>query len=86
MEGHSNEEFHVLVRKLKLFDHKFFFNKFCMTPEQLDKILAMVAPRIMRHSLCREAIGLRERICIALRYLASGDLRIMIADSPELAQ
>ena len=25
MERHSKEEFHVLVKKLRLFDHEFFF-------------------------------------------------------------
>ena len=25
MERHSREEFHVLVKKLRLFDHEFFF-------------------------------------------------------------
>ena len=62
MERHSKGEFHVLVKELKLFDHEFFFKKFCMTSEKLENLLTMVAPRIMRNSLRREAIGLKERL------------------------
>ena len=77
MERHSKGEFHVLVKELKLFDHEFFFKQFRMTPEKLEKFLTMVAPRITRSLLCREAIGL----CITLCYLASGDSRGTIVAS-----
>ena len=62
MERHSKGEFHVFVKELKLFDHEFFFKQFRMTPEKLENLLTMVAPRIMRNSLRREAIGLKERL------------------------
>ena len=62
MERHLKGEFHVLIKELKLFDHEFFFKQFCMTPEKLENLLTMVAPRIMRNSLRREAIGLKERL------------------------
>ena len=88
MERHSKREFHVLVKELKLFDHEFFFKQFRMTPEKLENLLtmvapwiSMVAPRIMKRSLRREAIGPRERLCVTLRYLASGDSRGTIAAS-----
>ena len=71
MERHSKGEFHVLVKELKLFDHEFFFRQFCMTPEKLENLLTMVAPRIKRSSLRREAIGPRERLCVTLRYRIS---------------
>ena len=81
MERHSKGEFHVLVKELKLFDHEFFFKQFRMTPEKLEKFLTMVAPRITRSLLCREAIGPRETLCITLCYLASGDSRGTIVAS-----
>ena len=81
MERHSRGKFHVLVKELKLFDHEFFFRQFCMTPEKLENLLTMVAPRIMRSSLRREAIGPRERLCVTLRNLASIDSRGTIAAS-----
>ena len=46
-----------------------------MAPEKLKNLLAMVASRIMRSSLRKEAIGPRERLCVTLCYLASGDSR-----------
>ena len=52
-----------------------------MTPEKLENLRTMVAPRIMRGSLRREAIGPRERLCVNLRYLASGDSKGTIAAS-----
>ena len=81
MERLSKGEFGVLVKELKLFDHEFFFKQFRMTPEKLENLLTMVAPRIMRRSLRREAIGSRERLCVTLRYLASCDSRRTIAAS-----
>ena len=47
MERHLKEEFHVLVKELKLLDLKFFFKQFHTTSKRLDNLLAMVAPRIM---------------------------------------
>ena len=41
----------------------------------------MVEPRIMRSLLRRKAIWSRERLCVTLRYLASGDSRGTIAAS-----
>ena len=63
MERHLKEEFHVLVKELKLLDLKFFFKQFHTTSEKLDNLLAMVAPRIMWSLLHREAIGPMERLC-----------------------
>ena len=60
--GETN--FHVLVKQLKLFDQEFFFKQFRMTPEKLENLLTVVAPRIMRSSLRREGIGPRERLCV----------------------
>ena len=48
-------------------------SSFTWTPEKLENLLAMVAPRIMRSLLYREAIEPREWLCVTLRYLASGD-------------
>ena len=41
----------------------------------------MAEPRIMRSLLRRKAIWSRERLCVTLRYLASGDSRGTIAAS-----
>lgn len=46
----------------------------------------MVAPRIRRISLHREAIGSRERLCTTLRYLAFGNSRGRIAATYKISQ
>ena len=45
-----------------------------MSPERFEHLLSLVAPRISKQKTkLREPIGPAERLCITLRYLASGD-------------
>ena len=55
-------EFHLLVKDLKLFDHKIFFHQFRMTPSKLEELLNWVAPVIIKSSIKREAIRFRNFI------------------------
>ncbi|XP_057310470.1 uncharacterized protein LOC130648435 [Hydractinia symbiolongicarpus] len=49
-----------------------------MTPHQYEILLSKVAPRIIKVSK-REPIGPSERLCVTLRYLATGDAQTTIA-------
>ena len=42
---------------LKLFDHEFFCKQFRMTNENLQNLLTVVTPRILKSLLRREAVG-----------------------------
>ena len=71
-------EYHVLVQDMRLHDEEYFFRYFRMTPHQYEVLLSKVAPRIQKSSN-REYIGPSERLCVTLRYLATGDAQSTIA-------
>ena len=72
-------ELHMLVKELNLFDHEYFFKQFRMLPDRLEELFTLVGPKILKCSMRREAICPRERLCVTLRYLATGDSRTTIA-------
>ena len=74
-------EFHTLITDMKLFDHEYFYKQFRMTPQKLEELLSWIGPLITKDSLRREAIGPEERLCVTLRYLATGDAQITIGSS-----
>ena len=39
MKRHSKGKFYALVKKMKVFDHKFYFQQFHMTSEKLENLL-----------------------------------------------
>ena len=57
-----------------------------MTPSQLEELTNWVAPLIVKDSVHREAISPGERMCVTLRYLASGDSHISHAASYRISQ
>ena len=74
-------EFHQLVMDMKLCDHELFYKQFRMSPGKMEELLGWVAPKIMKDSSKREAVGAEERLCVTLRYLATGDAQCTIAAS-----
>ena len=47
-----------------------------------EKLLSLVAPKIQKGSThMRETIGPEERLCVTLRYLATGDAQVTLAAS-----
>ena len=77
-ERKQKGEFHTLM---KLYDHEYFHKQFRMSPQKLEELLTWVAPHIIKVSLRREAIGPEERLCVTLRYLATGDAQVTIGSS-----
>ncbi|KYM96994.1 Putative nuclease HARBI1 [Cyphomyrmex costatus] len=44
-----------------------------MTPTQFENLLSLVAPFITKQTVIREPISAAERLCLTIRFLASGD-------------
>lgn len=77
--------FNILVKDLILYDNEYFFRNFRMNPQTLEMLLSWVAPYISKSSLRRAVATAEERLCIALRYLVTGDAQITIASSFRLS-
>ena len=51
-----------------------------MSPTIFEELLAWIAPYIQKQETkMREPISARERLCVALRYLVTGDEQVTIA-------
>ena len=75
-----------LVREIRLHDHDYFFKMFRMTPSQLEELTTWVAPLIVKDSVHREEICPEARLCLTLRYLASGESHVSLAASYRLGK
>jgi hypothetical protein len=86
LERKQKGEFHHLVQETKLFDNEYFYKQFRMSPTTFEKLLCWVAPHINKKDThMREAISAEERLCVTLRYLASGNAQVSIATSYRIA-
>ncbi|KYN21132.1 hypothetical protein ALC57_06524 [Trachymyrmex cornetzi] len=56
-----------------------FFNYFRMSSTQLEELLQIVRPKLHKQTFLREPISVEERLCLTLRYLASGDSMVSIS-------
>ena len=74
-------EFWLLIKDMELYDHEYFFKSFRMSPTSLEQLLSWIGPRIFKSSQRREAISPKERLCVTLRYLVTGDAQVTIAAS-----
>ena len=73
-------EFNMLVKDLWLHDKPFFFKYFRMLPIIFEKLLTWIAPYLPKQQTkMREPISPRERLCVALRYLITGDAQVIKA-------
>ncbi|KAM4526269.1 uncharacterized protein V3H82_000654 isoform 2-T2 [Fundulus diaphanus] len=83
---HTNrqEDFHHLVAELGL-DNQKHHQYFRMSAEQMEELLSLVGPELRRQSTTyRAAIEPKQRLAVALRYLASGDTFSSLAFSYRL--
>ena len=80
-EREDKGEFHCLVKELMLVDRELFFKMFRLMPTQFEKLLALVAPKITKANTRVGVISPAERLCVTLRYLATGDGYVSIAAS-----
>ena len=79
-ERQEKGEYHILVKDLQLFDAEYFFKTFRMTVAKFEELLAWVGPSIQKSSRLRVDVpSPAERLCVTLRYLASGDAQVSIA-------
>ncbi|KAK7916408.1 hypothetical protein WMY93_012169 [Mugilogobius chulae] len=76
--------YHNLVAELQL-DPQRHHNYFRMSAQQMDQLLSIIGPEITRQSTnYRDAIEPKQRLAVAIRYLASGDSLISLAYSYRL--
>lgn len=80
-ERQMKGEFQMLVKDLQLFDREYFFRNFRMDPARFELLLSWVAPYICKSSKRRATTSPAERLCVTLRYLATGDAQFTIASS-----
>ena len=72
----------MLVKDLRLHDELFFFKYFRMSPTIFQELLTWIAPYIQKQKTkMRVPITPRERLCVALRYLVTGDAQVTIVAS-----
>ncbi|XP_033945025.2 uncharacterized protein [Pseudochaenichthys georgianus] len=77
-------DFHHLVAELRL-DSQRHHQYFRMSAEQMDELLSLLGPELTRQSThFRAAIEPKQRLAVALRYLASGDSLVSLAFSYRL--
>ena len=75
-ERQEKGEYHILIKDLQLFDAEYFFKTFRMTVAKF----AWVGPSIQKSYRLRVDVpSPAERLCVTLRYLASGDAQVSIA-------
>ena len=82
----THGEFNNLVRELKLHDHELFFKQFRMDPSQMEEVLKWVAPKIYKRETRANVIGPAERLCVTMRYLATGDAFATISMSYRIGE
>ena len=79
-ERKQKGEFNMLVKDLRLHDELFFFKYFRMSPAIFGELLTWIPPYIQKQETkMREPISPRERLCVALRYLVTGDAQVIKA-------
>ena len=79
-ERKQKGEFNMLVKDLRLHNELFSFKYFRMSPTACEELLTWIAPYIQKQETkMREPIYPRERLCVALRYLVTGDAQVTIA-------
>ncbi|XP_027132170.1 uncharacterized protein LOC113745002 [Larimichthys crocea] len=77
-------DFYHLVAELRL-DSQRHHQYFRMSAEQMDELLALIGPEVTRQSTnYRAAIEPKQRLAVALRYMASGDSLVSLAYSYRL--
>lgn len=81
-ERQQKGEFHLLVKELSIYDHEYFFQCFRMSPTLLEELLSWIGPQLRKKTTrMRESIGPKERLCVCLRFLVTGDAQTTIAAS-----
>lgn len=85
-EREQKGEYAMFVKEMKLSDHELFFRPFRMLPNKFEELLRWVAPHIVKSDLKRRSISPEERLCVTLRYLASGDSQTTISTSYRMSK
>ena len=77
----QRRNFNFLQKDLHLFDSEYFFRKSRMAPSTIEILLSWIGPFIVKSGLRRPTATPAKRLCVTLRYLASGDSQLTIASS-----
>ena len=72
-EREEKSLFTTLFKDLQLFDKEYFLKNFRMDIRTFEDLLSWVDPIIQKSSLRRSTATPAERLCVTLRYLATGD-------------
>ena len=74
-------EFFALIQDLKLFVSEYFLKQFRMTSSKLEELLSWIIRKSEKASIRRKPIDPEKRLCVAHRYLVTGDPHMAIAAS-----
>ena len=85
-ERKEKGEYRSLIKEMQVVDEMLFYQQFRMTPQKYETLLALVARRITKSSVKREAISPGERLSVTLRYLVTGDAQTTIAASYRMSK
>ena len=85
-ERKEKGEYCSLIKEIQFFDEMLFYQQFRMTPQKYEHLLTLVAPRITKSQMKREAISPGERLSVTLRYLVTGDAQTTIAASYRMSK
>ena len=75
----KKSEYNILVKDLRLFDSEFFFQKLQNESSYFRRTVVMGSPLIEKSSFRRPVASAAERLCVTLRYLATGDSQFTIS-------
>ena len=85
-ERKEKEEYRSLIKEMQVVDEMLFYQQVRMMPQKYETLLALVARRITKSSVKREAISPGERLSVTLRYLVTGDAQTTIAASYRMSK
>ena len=72
-EREEKSLFTTLIKILQLLDREYFFKNFRIDTGTLEDLLSWVAPIVQKSALHRSTTTPAKRLCVTLRYLATGD-------------
>ena len=78
-EREEKSLFTTLIKILQLLDREYFFKNFRIDTRTLEDLLSWVAPIVQKSALHRSTTTPAKRLCVTLRYLATGDFQTIIS-------
>ena len=79
-ERESKGAYRNLVIDLQLYDQQLFLPIY-MIPAKFEQLLSMMDPYLVKESKFRQPTGAKERLCVTLKHLVSGDSHVSVGMS-----